>query len=119
MIEYITLGSTPCDEECAQVGQEDYSSRAKKECRAYINQLWRVLKSKGVNVAPPSFDLVIKNNPHDFGSYAEVNCKFDSDNAEACDLAYELDACAPANWDDEARKELGLDDKEIDEDALP
>lgn len=65
-IEYISLGATPCDEDCAQVGQEDYSTQSKKECQAYINQLWRIIKSRGVNFVPESFDLVIKKQPARF-----------------------------------------------------
>lgn len=111
--EYITLGATPCDEDCAQVGKDNYSVQAKKECVAYIKQLWRILKSRGINEFTAPIELVIKSNPHDFGNYLEVNCKFNSNNEEASDLAYELDACAPSNWDDEAREELGMVNEHI------
>lgn len=30
MIERVTLGSTPCDEPCAQVGTDNYYEEAKK-----------------------------------------------------------------------------------------
>ena len=105
MNEYIEIGSTPCDEECAQVGADDYSVRAKKECRAYINQLTRMITAAGKEI-PDGFRLVVKGNAHDFGTYHEVACKFSDDNEAACELAYWVESNAPTNWDEQAKLEL-------------
>ena len=110
MIDYIEIGSSPPDEACAQVGSEDYYERAQRECKAYINQLWRHLKSQkdiSRDNAPASFRLAIKSNSHDFGTYYEVVAKFDDKNEDAMNLAFFLEGNSPANWDDEAKKELG------------
>lgn len=105
MKEYIEIGSTPCDEECSQVGAEDYSSRTKRECRAYINQLTRMIGAADKTI-PDGFSLVIRSQSHDFGTYHEVACKFDSENEAACELAYWVDENAPTKWDEQARTEL-------------
>jgi hypothetical protein len=39
MSDYITLGPTPADEPCAQVGEELYEKKARAECRRYIKVL--------------------------------------------------------------------------------
>lgn len=106
----IEIGSTPCEEECAQVGTDDYSVRARKECKAYINQLRRFIVSKGFdNVTIESkIRLLIKSNSHDFGTYHEVACRFDESNEEACNIAYMLEGNGPTRWDALARAELGL-----------
>ena len=41
-MDYINIGPTPHDENCAQVGQEDYHIRGRKECAAYCRQLRRM-----------------------------------------------------------------------------
>ena len=38
-MENLNIGSTPNEEECAQVGSADYYARAIKECRAYMAQI--------------------------------------------------------------------------------
>ena len=103
-IERIEVGATPYDEDCAQVGSADYSSKANKEMKAYINQLNRKFpdaENKGVN-------FKIKWFSHDFGSYGEVCIVWDTDNAIADEYAYIIDSGIPANWDKEARKELDI-----------
>lgn len=111
MKDYVYIGSTPCEEECAQVGSDNYQERARKECRAFINQLWRVIEaSKGFTkeTAPESFALVTKGEPHDFGTYHEVAARYNDDNEAAGDLAYWLENNAPMTWDEEAKRELGI-----------
>jgi len=109
--ERIYIGSTPCEEDCAQVGSDDYYERAKRECRAFINQLWRVInKEKGVTreTAPDSFALVVKSENHDYGSYYEVAARYNDNDEKAGDLAFWCENNAPTNWDEEAKKELGI-----------
>jgi len=43
MKETIYIGSSPPEEDCAQVGEEGYHAQSRRECRAYINQLYRFL----------------------------------------------------------------------------
>ena len=110
MYDYVYLGSSPCDVDCAQVGSPNYSERERKEIRAYIGQLKRTLATLGhaEDTWPDSFALVRKSESHDFGSYAEVCAKFRDDDEAACNLAYLLEGKCPAEWDDVAKAELGL-----------
>lgn len=99
----IELAPTPVAEDCAQVGSPDYHERARKECRAFIEQLRRQFGPE-----PEGARLLMTSHPHDFGAYHEVSCSFDDGFAEAADYAFKLDHELPEYWDDEARAALGL-----------
>ena len=103
MRDYIDIGPCPAGEDCAQVGASDYYDRYKKEMTAYINQIRRELGPE-----PPGARLRIKANAHDFGTYHDVIVEFDPDDEEASNYAYKCER-TNENWDEEARKELGLD----------
>ncbi len=98
------IGSTPYDENCAQVGTANYHERANKELTAYSNQLNRIFSdaaSKGIVFKEKWFD-------HDFGSYGEICMHWNTDNEVADVYAYEIERSLPSNWDEEAKKELGI-----------
>lgn len=101
MRDYLEIGSAPAGEDCSQVGSEGYADKARKECRALINQLRRI-------VGPESgtAHLSIKSFPHDYGSYYEVVCHFDDDDSAAVEYAFKCERELPENWDEEAKKEL-------------
>ena len=103
MRECLTLGSTPCSENCAQIGAVDYHNRMRLEIAAYIAQLNRYVKSIGYNELPEGAVISSKGFPHDFGTYHEVVVKFDDENEKACDFAFALENSLPEEWDDEAR----------------
>jgi hypothetical protein len=102
-MDYLTLGSTPCNEDCAQVGTDNYVVRAKKECTAYKNQLERHFQN-----FPDGCYLTIKGFPHDFGTYYEVIVRYDENDEASSEFAYDMESNSPVNWDDEAKKELGI-----------
>jgi hypothetical protein len=104
MKDYLTLGATPCDEACTPVGAENYSTLARKECRAFINQLIREFGDPPIGAA-----LVVKAFPHEFGTYHEVCVKFDDDIQETVDYAFRLESQSPTHWDHAARVELSAD----------
>jgi hypothetical protein len=106
MVESIEIGSAPCDEECAQVGSADYPERSRAECRAFINQIKRVMGEP-----PEGVSLFIKSNSHDFGTYREVAVKVtgvltEDASEKALEYAYRCESASPTEWDDEARAEL-------------
>ncbi len=105
MSDYIEIGPTPYDEECAAVGADDYRERSINETRAYVNQLKRVF---------PNGRFGVKTFPHDFGSYREVVAYMGTE--EETEAAFAAEANSPANWDNEARIELGLP---IEKDGSP
>ena len=106
MRDYLTLGPTPADESCQQVGTPNYSSQeALRESRIYINQLERVF-----GPPPEGSRLTIKSFPHDFGSYSEVVVYFDDTVEASLDYAFKLEGNLPAKWDSVSRTKLGLED---------
>jgi hypothetical protein len=105
MLDYINLGSTPSDEDCAQVGSPDYQNRANKELDAYKAQLERMFPGWETHKS-----LKFKKMwfPHDFGSYGEIVITFDVDNELEAATAIEIEWNTPTSWDEEARKELNI-----------
>lgn len=103
MTDYVEIGSTPANENCAQVGSADYATRARKECAQFIIAIRRTLGSE-----PDGARLVVRSNPHDFGTYYEVACRYDDRSDAAVDYAFKCDSDAPGDWTDEDRKALGL-----------
>jgi hypothetical protein len=105
MLDYINLGSTPSDEDCAQVGSPDYQNRANKELDTYKAQLERMFPGWETHK-----NLKFKKMwfPHDFGSYGEIVITFDSDNELEAATAIEIEWNTPTSWDEEARKELNI-----------
>jgi hypothetical protein len=101
-MDHLDLGSAPSDEDCAQVGvDENYEARAKRECRALINQFKRMCGDP-----PPDARFRIMANPHDFGTYYSVVIDFDPNDEDAVAYAYRCDEEAPDQWDMAARLEL-------------
>lgn len=99
--DYLSLGSTPCEEPCAQVGSFNYLAQSRLESRAYINQL---LRQHG---EPPAGAMLrMKSFPHDFGTYHEVCVFYDPDNQQAVGYAFKLEGDLPMNWDEDAKKTL-------------
>lgn len=99
MRAYITLGPTPCEEDCAQVGQPDYREKAVPECKRYIQLLRKTLGPQ-----PEGARLAIKWFDHDFGSYCEVVCYYATEIKEAVDYAFRCESQAPLTWEGEERK---------------
>lgn len=94
MRNYFSLGPTPSDEDCAQVGLEDYYEKARPECKRFIELLRLVFGPE-----PPGAQLAVKSFPHDFGSYYEVICYFDTDIPESVAYAHRLDDETPTTWE--------------------
>lgn len=72
-MDFIEIGATPSDADCAQVGRPNYDKLARIECRAYIVALTRVHGDP-----PEGSRFHIHANPHDFGSYLDVRYIYDS-----------------------------------------
>ena len=93
MRDYLSIGPTPCEESCAQVGDPDYCEKALPECRRFIE----LLRQK-FGLEPAGAWLSIKWFPHDFGSYCEVVCNFDTTIEESVEYALRCEAELPATW---------------------
>lgn len=102
MRDSINLGPVPAEENCEQVGTDRYdSAKARFECNVLIRQLRRMHGNE-----PEGARLFVKSNPHDFGTYLEVECEFTDSLPESVEYAFKCEAEYPAEWDDDARKEL-------------
>jgi len=94
MRDYINIGATPAEEDCAQVGSPDYSSRARVECQRFIELIRKTLGPE-----PEGARLATKSFPHDFGGYFEGVCYFDDQDEEARKYAFRSEREAPTRWD--------------------
>lgn len=104
MRDYLDIGPAPCNESCQQVGMPSFdAAKERAELEAFRSQIRRVLGAE-----PEGAQLSIKAFPHDFGTYREVVCYYDTENEAAAEYAYRCEGNAPEQWDAEARKELGL-----------
>ena len=101
MRDFVYIGSTPCEEECEQLGENYNRQKARQECRAFINQLRRQF-----GIEPSGAQLAIKTEQHDFGSYPEVVCYFEDSKPESVDYAFRCESDTPLNWDMQAVIEL-------------
>lgn len=93
----IEVGPAPYDEECAQVGQDDYRERSQVECAVYIRQLNRIFGTH----EPCVLSFVRQGFPHDFGRYYEVVACMNRRGERIFD-----EGKLPAQWDHIARAEL-------------
>lgn len=87
------VGPCPSDEDCAQVGENDYPTRARSECQRFI----QLIRDR-VGKEPHGATLRIVSESHELGTYLEVACVYDVDNEEATDYAFRVDREAPTRW---------------------
>lgn len=83
----IGLGTTPCDEACAQTGVTANCVYLQHlECETYRAALI------AVHGPPPAgVTLAIRAHRHDFGSYTELEERFDDEDAAARDFAASIE----------------------------
>ena len=93
MVDYLEMGSVPADEDCAQVGTEDYEKKAVKECRRFAAGILNLFGQP-----PEGAGIGIKKFPHDFGHYFEVVVHYENDVEEAMDYAYKVEMECPGTW---------------------
>ena len=94
MKQHLNLGSTPCDEDCAQVGQPDYQARMRVETARYIAQLERQFPKR-----PDGCRFAVKGFVHDFGNYHEVVVLYDDSVEAEVEFAFGVEADLPARWE--------------------
>lgn len=117
-LDKLEIGPTPPEEECLQVGIDDYAKKGRQQCNVFKKLLERHFPIPQ-NLEEIVYFTVI-SCPHDFGSYYDVFVKFAGDNEEAVNYAYNVEANTPAYWDEIAKTELrslGLLPDEDAEDA--
>ena len=93
MRDYTSIGPSPCEETCVQVGADDYSRLARIECQRFIDAIRQTLGPE-----PDGASLRVKSFPHDFGSYMEVVCYYEDENETATDYAFKCESESPSTW---------------------
>ena len=100
MRDFLTIGSSPCDEDCLQLGSPEYTAQAAKaECQRYIECIRQHCGDE-----PLGATLRVKAFGHDFGTYHEVVCYFDDELQESVDYAFHVESYAPEQWDGSGAK---------------
>jgi hypothetical protein len=98
MMDYLNIGATPNEEDCAQVGSVNYQERARKECRAYMAQIQKHYPE------PENGYLKVKGFPHDFGTYYEVVAYYDPEDISSSRWVFDIEGDSLgvlATWDAE------------------
>ena len=103
MLDYLNLGPTPVNEDCAQVGSDNFREQCNKEMDAYIDQLKRMYPEVA-NYKGMSFKKHWQQ--HDFGSYGEVIITYDDEDEEEETLALKVEWNLPRNWDEIAKEKI-------------
>jgi len=95
MRDYITLGTSPVNENCVCVtDKENYMPAMLEEARRF--------KSLLESLFPTPEDVIgyftIKSFPHDFGTYLEVCAVYDDEEENSANWAYGIEDNLPENW---------------------
>lgn len=94
--ETIYIGSCPEDEPVVHLSDHpDCQSDMLKQCRLYREALRRKFGPE-----PEGARLVIKKNYHDFGTYYDVECRYDPNNKEATEYAFNCEDNPPRTWEE-------------------
>lgn len=94
MRDFIEIGPSPCDEEAADIRQDDFAAANREECRRFIEA---IREHCGPEVG--TAELRIKSFAHDFGTYREVVCCFDDSDELGAAYAYHVESDSPTKWD--------------------
>jgi hypothetical protein len=90
--------STPADEPCSQSLDQDFYQKNRDECIRFRDLLLKAYPP------PPHAYLVIKSEPHDFGTYRNVvSMMEDSISEEDEKIVYEWNtkvSSCPSTWDE-------------------
>ena len=92
MRDFLNIGPTPCDEDCEQVPYKN-PDKAMRECKQYIEAIRKKLGQE-----PEGARLAVKGFPHDFGTYHEVVCHYDTERPESEEYAFRCEGESPSTW---------------------
>ena len=97
MKDFITLGSTPYNEDCVQVSSDiPYLNEMKKECYRFKRGIENYFKKE----IETGITLRVKTFQHDFGQYCEVVVFYDDSNDAQSDAAYRIEDKVPGTWEE-------------------
>lgn len=109
MKDYMYVGSSPYEEECAQSGTIGFHEVNRFQCGVLRDQLVREYKAthNGADV-PDGCELATRREPGGNGGYYEVVANYDDSDEKGADAAFWMEANLPANWDREAHATLDV-----------
>ncbi len=99
MRDYLELGPVPFGESCAQLGEYNYSTKARDQCEKYRD----MLKTRFPQWAQFDCNFMVKSFNHDFGRYFEVVLGFETRNERSTAFAFHVDENLPEHWSDTAQ----------------
>lgn len=100
MTDYVYIGSSPCDEDCAQVGSPRYYELSRLE----LNQFKAAIIQK-MGQPPDGCSLIVKEG--------EIVAKYEVGNEKAEAYAFSCEDGAPATWEEVGMKAPKLDDDDF------
>jgi len=101
MRDYLFIDTTPTEEQCAQVGEQDYHSKARAEAKRMLAQ---IDKHYPLPEGATMGYTTIATEQHDFGAYFQVKIVFDDECELSTNWAYSIEGDemgALRYWDDE------------------
>ena len=111
--DYLTIGTTPTGEDCAQLGSPDYYEKTKIEARVFIKMIERLFPEE---MNDSGLSIRLKGFTHDFGTYHEICLGYNVSTEEDEDgeiiltsseqAALTIDNNLPESWDEIALREL-------------
>ena len=97
MKDFITLGSTPYNEDCVQVSSYiPYLNEMKKECYRSKRGIEKYFKKE----METGITLKVKTFQHDYGPYCEVVIFYDDSNEAQADAAFKIGEDIPCTWEE-------------------
>ena len=102
MKNYESLGSSPYDEDCAQVGSIDYHELSKIELHEFKRMMELINPSPEDCIAY----YAVKSFPHDFGSYHELCAIYDDSSDIGQEWAINAENLTPSTWDQAAKERI-------------
>lgn len=94
MKESLSLGPTPAEESCEQLGPNYDATKARAECRRFIELLEKKFPNR-----PSGARFKITSNAHDFGTYYEVEIEYEEESEAAIEYAFMVERDAPSTWE--------------------
>ncbi len=96
-VDTLNIGAVPPEESCTQVGADSYTRLAKLECSLYREQLTEEINTEWPDIGC-RIRLVIQSCAHDYGTYHEVEARYDPEDPIAVAQALYCEGEASGVW---------------------
>jgi hypothetical protein len=106
MKDYLFIDTTPSEEQCSQVGEEDYHAKARAEAKRMLAQIDKHYPLP--NDATMGYTTVAIES-HDFGAYFQIKIVFDDECEHSINWAFSIEGDelgALRYWDEEIKTDF-------------